>query len=70
VQDLIAKGGIASHEICITPVHDAVKSALVAKGVGFLELEARRVDPGKAEPGVRLGSMRRINGLALLIHPK
>jgi superfamily I DNA/RNA helicase len=44
-------------------VRDAVKSALAAKGIGFLELEARRVDPGKAEPGVRLGSIRRIKGL-------
>jgi DNA helicase IV len=26
-------------------------------------LEARRIDPGKAEPGVRLGSKRRIKGL-------
>jgi mRNA-degrading endonuclease RelE of RelBE toxin-antitoxin system len=61
--ELIEKEGLGSHEICVAPVRDAVKSALAAKGIGFLELEARRVDPGKAEPGVRLGSIRRIKGL-------
>ena len=61
--ELIEKEGLGSHEICVTPAHDAVKSALAAKGVKFLELEARRVDPGKAEPGIRLGSIRRIKGL-------
>ena len=60
---LIENEGLGSHEICVAPVRDAVKSALAAKGIGFLELEARRVDPGKAEPGVRLGSIRRIKGL-------
>ncbi len=61
--ELTERDGIGSHEICVTPVHDAVKTALAAKGIGFLELEARRVDPGKAEPGVRIGSIRRIKGL-------
>jgi superfamily I DNA/RNA helicase len=61
--ELIEKEGLGSHEICVAPVRDAVKSALAGKGIGFLELEARRVDPGKAEPGVRLGSIRRIKGL-------
>jgi hypothetical protein len=55
VQDLIAKGGIASHEICITPVHDAVKSALAAKGVGFLELEARRSIRARLSQAFALG---------------
>jgi superfamily I DNA/RNA helicase len=61
--ELLAREEIGSHEICVTPVHDAVKSALTAHGLAFVELEARRVDPGKAEPGIRLGSMRRIKGL-------
>ena len=47
----------------MTPVHDVVRTALAARGIGYLELQARRVDPGKAEPWVRLGSMRRIKGL-------
>ena len=61
--ELIKREGIGSHEICVTPVHDAVRTALAAREIGYLELQARRVDPGKAEPGVRLGSMRRIKGL-------
>jgi hypothetical protein len=62
-EELIKKERIGSHEICVTPVHDGVRTALAAREIGYLELQARRVDPGKAEPGVRLGSMRRIKGL-------
>jgi superfamily I DNA/RNA helicase len=62
-EELIRKESIGSHEICVTPVHDVVRTALAARRIGYLELQARRVDPGKAEPGVRLGSMRRIKGL-------
>ena len=62
-EELIGKESIGSHEICVTPVHDVLRTALAARGIGYLELQARRVDPGKAEPGVRLGSMRRIKGL-------
>ena len=60
--ELIQKEGMGSHEICVTPVHDAVKSALAAKRVGFLELEARRADPVKAEPG--FGSVRSVGSRA------
>jgi mRNA-degrading endonuclease RelE of RelBE toxin-antitoxin system len=62
-QGLITKEGVGPHEICIAPAHNDIKSALAAQGIDFLELEARRADPGNAEPGVRLGSMRRIKGL-------
>ena len=54
---LIEAEKISSHEICVTPVHDAIKSALTAKGLPYVELEARRVDPGKeARHPVRLNA--------------
>jgi superfamily I DNA/RNA helicase len=40
-----------------------VRNALVSADVPTLELQARQVDPGRAEPGVRFGSMKRIKGL-------
>ena len=48
---------------CVTPNRDLVRNALVSAGVPTLELQARQVDPGQAEPGVRFGSMKRIKGL-------
>jgi hypothetical protein len=38
---------------------------LAAHGTRCLELHAHKVYPGQAEPGVRIGSMRRIKGLEL-----
>jgi mRNA-degrading endonuclease RelE of RelBE toxin-antitoxin system len=63
VKGLWEEQHFGSHEICIVPVFSEVRSALAAHGIPCLELQARKADPGQVEPGVRIGSMRRIKGL-------
>lgn len=62
-KQLIEKNGFASHEICITPYKDGIVTALKAEGIEHFELKPREEDPGAEEPGVRLGTMKRIKGL-------
>ncbi|WP_460203564.1 UvrD-helicase domain-containing protein [Scytonema sp. NUACC21] len=62
-KQLIAQDGLASHEICITPYKGAIRTALEAEGISTFELKPREEDPGPEEPGVRLGTMKRIKGL-------
>ena len=47
----------------MVPVSDEVRSALTAQDIQSHELQPHKPDPGQIEPGVRIGSMRRIKGL-------
>ena len=59
----LIQDGFAFHEICVTPYKPAIRTALEAEGVPTFELKPREEDPGPEEPGVRLGTMKRIKGL-------
>ncbi len=63
IQHLIHQANLGSHEICVTPNVGFIRTALESAGIRTLELKPRQADPGQSEPGVRLGSMRRIKGL-------
>jgi mRNA-degrading endonuclease RelE of RelBE toxin-antitoxin system len=63
VKDLCDRHKLGTHEICIAAVFGEVRSALAALGIPSLELQVNKADPGPIEPGVRLGTMRRIKGL-------
>lgn len=62
-QMLVADVGLATHEICVTPYKPAVRTALTAAGLATYELRPREEDPGANEPGIRMGTMKRIKGL-------
>ena len=55
--------GLATHEICISPNKPSIRQALAAAGLPTFELKPREQDPGSDEPGIRLGTMKRIKGL-------
>ena len=55
--------GLATHEICVTPYKPEIRTALTAANIGTYELRPREEDPGSNEPGVRMGTMKRIKGL-------
>lgn len=59
----LIQDGFASHEICVTPYKPVIRTALEAEGIPTFELKPREEDPGPEEPGVRLGTMKRIKGL-------
>ena len=63
VQNLMRKHGLATHEICITPAKSAIRNALSDADISTHVLKDREVDPGSEEPGVRLGTMKRIKGI-------
>lgn len=63
VQTLIQDHGFKDYEICITPYKPAIVTELTDANLPILQLKPREVDPGKDEPGVRLGSIKRIKGL-------
>ena len=63
VNDLIKNHGLKTHEICIAPYKCEVRGKLTASGLQTYELKPREEDPGAEEPGIRLGSMKRIKGL-------
>lgn len=63
VKELIEQDGFAAHEICITPYKPGIRTALEAEGFKTFELKPREEDPGSEEPGIRLGTMKRIKGL-------
>jgi hypothetical protein len=63
VQMLHETRGVATHEICVTPYKPAIREALAAAGILTYELRDREEDPDEREPGVRIGSMKRIKGL-------
>lgn len=62
-KELIEKGEFASYEICVTPYKAMLRGVLEAKGLQTYELKPLEEDPGIAEPGIRLGTMKRIKGL-------
>ena len=47
----------------VTPYKPAIRAALTASGLATFELKPREEDPGSEEPGVRMGTMKRIKGL-------
>jgi mRNA-degrading endonuclease RelE of RelBE toxin-antitoxin system len=63
IKQLIEQDGFADHEICVTPYRKEIRSILEAEGIKTYELRPREEDPGAEEPGVRLGTMKRIKGL-------
>jgi hypothetical protein len=63
VQMVMEHSGLATHEICVTPYKPAIRAALTAAGLATFELKPREEDPGSEEPGVRMGTMKRIKGL-------
>ena len=63
VKGLLEVDGFATHEICITPRRPHLIQALEAAGIPTFELKPRQEDPGSQQPGVRMGTMRRIKGL-------
>ena len=62
-KELIEQDKFADYEICITPYKPAIRTALEAEGIQTFELKPREEDPGPEEPGVRMGTMKRIKGL-------
>ena len=63
VQVLLEDHGLKNHEICITPYSKKIRESLTAADIPTYELRAREADPGSNEPGVRMGTMKRIKGL-------
>ncbi len=63
IRELREKHGLATHEICVTPYQASVRMALREAGLPAYELRPREEDPGAEEPGVRMGTMKRIKGL-------
>lgn len=63
VQVLLKDHGLATHEICITPYKPEIRSALTTADIPTYQLKPREEDPGADEPGVRMGTIKRIKGL-------
>ena len=63
VQMLMNDYGLATHEICVTPYKPEIRTALTGAKVATYELKPREEDPGSNEPGIRMGTMKRIKGL-------
>ena len=55
--------GLSTHEICITPNKPSIRQAIASAGLPTKELKPREQDPGSDEPGIRMGTMKRIKGL-------
>lgn len=63
VQLLLKDNGLATHEICVTPYKPEIRSALTTADIPTYQLKPREEDPGADEPGVRMGTIKRIKGL-------
>jgi superfamily I DNA/RNA helicase len=63
VQVLLGDHGLASHEICVTPNKPEIVTALTEADIPAFRLKPRELDPGPDEPGIRLGTIKRIKGL-------
>jgi superfamily I DNA/RNA helicase len=63
VTQMMQTCGLKNYEICITPYKPAVVTALTDANIHILQLKPREIDPGKEEPGIRLGTIKRIKGL-------
>ena len=55
--------GLSTHEICVTPNKQRIRQAIASAGFPTKELKPRELDPGSDEPGIRMGTMKRIKGL-------
>ncbi|MBM4091692.1 MAG: ATP-dependent helicase [Planctomycetes bacterium] len=62
-QMLLKDYGLSTHELCVVPYKPEIRSALSAADIPTYELKPREEDPGSNEPGVRMGTMKRIKGL-------
>lgn len=62
-QLLMKDYGLATHEICVAPYKPQIRSELSAADIPTYELKPREEDPGSNEPGIRMGTMKRIKGL-------
>ena len=63
IKDLVKSEEFSPHEVCITPYKREIVTALRAENLQPYELMSRQADPGAEEPGIRLGTMKRIKGL-------
>ncbi len=63
IQVLMDSHGLATHEICVTPYKREIREVVTAAGIPTFELRPREEDPGANEPGIRMGTMKRIKGL-------
>ena len=63
VRALMNDHGFKDFEICITPYKPAIVTALTDANISIFQLKPRQFDPGKDEPGIRLGTIKRIKGL-------
>ena len=63
IQLLMDDHRLASHEICVTPYKPEIVTALTEADIPAFRLKPRELDPGPDEPGVRLGTIKRIKGL-------
>jgi superfamily I DNA/RNA helicase len=63
VQILMKDHGLSTHEICVAPYKPEIRSALTAADIPTFQLKPREEDPGSDEPGVRMGTIKRIKGL-------
>ena len=63
LEELHEKASVAWHEMCVTPYRSEIRGALEAAEIPTYELKPKEGDPQEKEPGVRMGSMKRIKGL-------
>lgn len=63
VRTLLSDHGIEDYAICITPYKPEIVTALTDADIPIFQLKPRQIDPGKEEPGIRLGTIKRIKGL-------
>lgn len=63
VKELLKDRKFATYEICVTPPKRSIMQALNTAGIATYLLKPSEMDPGAEEPGIRLGSMKRIKGL-------
>ncbi|MEI6232645.1 MAG: UvrD-helicase domain-containing protein [Planctomycetota bacterium] len=62
-QGLVKDRGLPTYTVCVTPYKKEIRAALQAAGLPTYELRPREEDPGESEPGIRMGTMKRIKGL-------
>jgi len=64
IQLLMDAHQLASHAICVCPYKPDIVTALTEAGIPAFLLKPRELDPGPDVPGVRMGTIKRIKGLA------
>ncbi len=63
IKKLTKEHNLSTEEICITPPTPEIVASQSAANTPLYQLKPKEKDPGANEPGVRLGSMKRIKGL-------